>query len=81
MAAVLHHLAHGQAVEHLGGLGANLGVGGHEGVVGVQPDGILVVVAGAHLGDILHLAVMDPGDKQELGVDLQPVQTVDDPAA
>ena len=78
--AVLHHLAHGQGIEHPRGLRAELGVGGHEGEVGVQPHGVLVIVSRAHLGDILHLALVHPGDEQQLGVDLQPVQAVDHPA-
>ena len=50
--------------------------GGHEGQVSVHGVGLLVVVAGADLGDIMHLALVPEGDETDFAVALEPLHAV-----
>ena len=72
-----HRLAHGQGLEYRRGALADLRVRRHQGQIRIQPGGFLVVISGADLGDILGLAVHNPGNQAQLGVDLIPRQAVD----
>ena len=77
----VHHLAHAQRLKDAGGVLAHQRVGGDEGEVGVLLGGLFVVVAGAHLGDVVDLVVLLAGDQAELGVNLVVAQAIDDGAA
>ena len=55
---------------------ANALVSGHQGQVGVHGVGLLVVVAGADLGDIVHLALVPKGDETDFAVALEPLHAI-----
>ena len=67
--------------EELAGIAAERGVGGDEGQVGVELGGLLVVVAGAQLGDVLQPVLGLAGDAAYLRVHLEVAEAVDDVAA
>ena len=67
--------------EELHGVAADGGVGGDERQVGVEPRGLLVVVAGAQLGDVLQAVLGLARDAADLRVHLVVAEPVDHVAA
>ena len=68
----------GQVVEHLGDVVADLGVGGEEAEVGVDPGRLRVVVAGPDVDVVPHAVALAAGDEDALDVGLQAGDPVDD---
>ena len=68
----------GEEVEHLGDVGADVGVGGEEAEVGVEAGGLRVVVAGADVDVLAHPVALAAGDQDRLDVGLQAGDAVDD---
>ena len=81
LVACLGQLLHGKVLEHIGGFLADALICRDEGMIGVELAGLLVVVAGADLGDVGVAVLPLFGDEGELGVDLVILKTVDDRAA
>ena len=79
--ALFRQLLHGEVLEDIGSLLADAEVGGDEGVVGIKLTGLLVVVAGADLGDVGVAMGALFGDEGQLGVHLVVVEAVDDGAS
>ena len=75
------HVGGGHVPEQGGGVLADLRPGGHQAQVCVLLGGLFVVVAGAHLGDVLDLALVPAGDEAHLGVDLDVLSPVQNGAA
>ena len=73
---ILHQAADGQAVEHDGGIRADIPVGGHQGIVRIQTGSFFVVVPGSNLSKILHMVTNLAGDEQQLGMHLVFIQAV-----
>ena len=68
----------GEEVEHLGDVGADVGVGGEEAEVGVEAGRLRVVVAGADVDVLAHPLALAAGDQDRLHVGLQAGDAVDD---
>ena len=67
----------GQRVEHLGDVGADLGVAGEEPEVGVHPGRLRVVVAGSDVHVVAHPVALAADDQDALDVGLQARDPVD----
>ena len=78
LAVALRARVAGQVVEHLGDVGADVGVGGEDPEVGVQARGLRVVVARADVRVVAHAGPFAAGDQRALGVRLQRRDAVDD---
>ena len=71
----------GHILEESRAVAADGGAGRHEAEVGIQLGRLLVIVAGADLGDVLDAALLPAGDKADLGVDLVVLKAVENGTA
>ena len=74
-------VADGHVFEKFRRVGADALVCRQQGQIGILLRRFLVVVAGAHLGDVSHFAVLPAGDQADLGMDFVFFKAVEDGAA
>ena len=66
----------GHILKEGGGVRPDGRIGRHQAQVGIELGGLFIVVAGAHLGDVLYVAPLPARDKTDFGVDLDPLEAV-----